>query len=119
MVASVTTAGAASALLSQLLGVEPQVVVWALIGGFFGAARAPKVGWFKAALQYLLASLLSALAATVVAKWIGNDSALRNLLAGAFSIGFYPLMSRAVERMGDVFDSALERVGIRKKGDMQ
>lgn len=112
-------ATAGSAAVSGVLGVELQVIAWSLVGGFFGAARAPprsrEARWLQygeSALQYVLASLLSALTATVVSRYLRGDSLLASLMGACFSFAFYPLTQRLVARAADTFDAALTKFGV-------
>lgn len=116
--------GSVGAAVSSLLGIDVQTIIWALIGGFFGAARAPEIKrsstlvlYLQITVQYLLACLISALAATAIGHLlnVGGLPAVRNLLASAFSFAFYPLTQRIVGRAGDIVDAGLDRLGVKKQ----
>ena len=117
--AATATAVTLGPAVSSVLGVELQVIAWALVGGFFGAARAPanrrEARWLQyteSAVQYVLASLLSALTATVASRYLSGDTLFASLLGASFSFAFYPLTQRLVARAADVFDVALSRLGV-------
>ena len=114
--------------VSRALGIDTQIIAWALVGGFFGAARAPRIDrqsrWLQSAeavVQYFAASLLSALAAAVLGRYVKPDDVLLHSLIGAgLSFMFYPITSRLVKRAGDAVDAALQvRFGVPppKEGD--
>lgn len=88
----VTSFTAVGATVSMVFGLEIQTILWALVGGFFGAALAPQMTRAKAVVRYFAACLLSALGATAALHFMKTeDTVVRNLLAGALSFGFYPL----------------------------
>lgn len=110
---AVTVVTAIGATVNAVLGVEMQAVLWAMIGGFFGAALGPAMKkWQIATIRYVFASLLSALAASWIERKIdgGTDAGLRNLIAGALSFGFYPLTQSMLRRADWVVGSLLHRL---------
>lgn len=109
---AVTVVTAIGATVNAVLGVEMQAVLWAMIGGFFGAALGPAMKkLLPATVRYVFASLLSALAASWIERKLdgGADPVLRNLIAGALSFGFYPLTQSMIRRADWVLGSLLQR----------
>lgn len=107
----VTIVTAIGASVSSALGIEFQAILWAMIGGFFGAALGPPVKQPWAFVRYCFASVLSALAASLIERKLdgGSDPAFRNLLASAISFGFYPLTKSFIAKADLIFGTFIHR----------
>lgn len=95
------TIGVLATAFTGFFFVEPSTVVWALIGSYFGAAGGPQVGWARSVAQYVLASFISALLATLVMLYFEKDvPVVRCAFAVAISIGFYQIKTHFGEQIG-------------------
>lgn len=105
--AGITLAGV-SAAVTAALGVDVTTICWALAGGWFGSSFAPKVGPIATVVQFVLASLISALAATVAAEpWSLNPTQM-HLLAAGLSMSFYALKKILFSRLGAIVERVIE-----------
>lgn len=96
--------------LVDILGVDGRVVGWALFGGWFGASFAPRMGAGRALIEFVLASLVSALAATTIAGYLGiTDQQPVRFLACAISALFYTLQHHMIARAGLLVDRLLTK----------
>jgi hypothetical protein len=90
-----------AAAFAAFFYVEPSTVVWALIGSYFGAAGGPQQGPLRSIVQYILASFISALLATVAMLWFAHDIPLvRCALAVGVAVGFYSIKQHFGEQIG-------------------
>lgn len=107
--AGVTISGVSAAVASAL-GIDVTTICWALAGGWFGSSFAPKVGPIKTVVQFLAASLISALGATVAADWWQLKPGYMHLLAASLSSSFYALKRAILARVGLALDRVLDRI---------
>lgn len=104
-------AGAVSAGVASLIGVDVATIGWALVGGWFGSAFAPKAGPTATVVQFVFASLISALAATAFAwYWLIKEPVIIHLAAAAISMSFYVLKHALLHRIGIAIDKSLNRI---------
>lgn len=99
---STTTAaaasGAAGAVFVAIVGVEPQAIVWGLVGAIFGLGLAPATGRMRAALLFVAVSLASALLGTfAAAHWHAGSAVARNAWAVGLGAVFHPLFAAVVQ----------------------
>ena len=119
--ATTATAAGVGAVVVALIGVEPQVLFWALVGCGLGVPLAPPAGRWRAALTFLLASLASALLGTFMAlEFIGPEAPAARLAVATkgvtliLGIGFHPLVSVVVGSIPDVWGGLLRRLGVKQ-----
>lgn len=117
-----TAAGAGvGAVVVALIGVEPQVLFWSLVGCGLGIPLAPPAGRARAAITFVLAALASALLGTfTAAEMIGLDAPAARLslatrgLTLVLGIGFHPLMSVVVASIPSIWEGLLRRLGAKQ-----
>lgn len=108
------------AVVVALIGVEPQVLFWSLVGCGVGVTFAPSAGRVRAALTFILAALASALLGTfVAAEMIGLEAPAARLalatkgLALILGIAFHPLLAVVVASIPSVWDGLLRKLGFK------
>lgn len=99
---TVTAGGAVAAGITAvfvaLIGIEPQGVVWSLVGAVFGLSFAPQVGRWRAALLFLAVAFAAALLGTWAADyWHAGSRIARNGWAMALAAAFHPLLAAFVQ----------------------
>lgn len=93
-----TGAAAAGALFVALIGIEPQALVWSLVGAVFGLSFAPPSGRMRAALVFLAVALASALLGTWAADYLHAGSRIaRNAWSLGIASAFHPLLAAFVQ----------------------
>lgn len=97
-----TAAGVASVTVS-MLGVEPQLLVYAACGAFVGLSSAPQTGRWRAIGTFLAVVLLSAAFGHGAADWLELQSAgAARALAGVFGLVFHPLAAVVIKTLPDL-----------------
>jgi hypothetical protein len=114
-----TAAGAGvSGVVVALIGVEPAILFWAVLGCGLGVPVAPAAGRFRATLTFVMASMASALLGTLLAsEYMVGATPARVALASkgaALIIGaaFHPLLSVVVGSIPSIWGGILRRLGI-------
>lgn len=112
MAAGETTAGAAAwgvgAFTAAYFGVEPQALVWALVGAVFGLSFAPPAGRVRALLVFVAVVLACALLGTWAAHtWFGDAPMARNGCAMAAAALFHPALATIVQAVPAVLRAVL------------
>lgn len=99
--ASTTTAtigAGAGALMLAMIGVEPQAVVWALVGAVFGSPLAPAAGRYRTVAVFVATVLACALFGTWASEyWHGGGVRARNGWAMGLAVVFHPLITVVVQ----------------------
>lgn len=91
--AAQATAAGASALFVSMVGVEPQGVIWSLIGCVIGVVLAKPAGTFYSVALFMASMFTCALCATMVAShWFHGEALVRNFFAVMFGAGFHPAL---------------------------
>ncbi len=108
-----SVAAGVTAVTLAALGVEPQALMYAAMGGFAGMAVAPNLGRIKALATFFCVMCLCAAFGTWVAQHWQASLVARNIVAGASAAVFHPLFSLAVQRLPEMFDGVLKRVGLK------
>jgi hypothetical protein len=104
-----------SAITLQLLGVEPQSLVYGAIGAGIGTTAAPALGRIRAVFMFVCIVCLCAVAGTVLAQlYWGNSNVWRNLIAGSLAAIFHPLFSAVVVKIPEALDGAMRKVGLKQ-----
>lgn len=89
--AAQATAAGTSALFVSMIGVEPQTLVWSVVGSVIGVALAKPAGRAYAVALFLAATLTCGLLATIAsAQWFDNSAMARNGLAVLLGAAFHP-----------------------------
>ena len=107
-----SVAAAAVGLTTAILGLEPQVLLFAAMGGFVGMAIPAKLGLPKAVIAFLCVMCLAGAAGTWFAQAMQSTPAARNLVAAGVAFAFQPLTAILVQRLSSVVDAALKRMGV-------
>lgn len=99
------TAAGISALIVSILGVEPQVIVWGMVGATIGASFAPPSSRLRAIAVFIAVSL----ACSALGKWgavfaFEGSATARNGLACIMAVFFHPMTTIAVQRLPDLLD---------------
>lgn len=96
--AAQTALTGASALVVSLLGVEPQGLVWALVGSTLGLSMAKPAGVLYGAALFVAASLTCALLGTMISvQWFNGGAVARNTFAVILGAAFHPLFASFIE----------------------
>ena len=118
-VQSTTAAGAGvSAVVVALIGVEPAILFWSVVGCGLGVPLAPPAGRWRATLTFVLASLASALLGTLLAtEYMVGATPDRLALASkgaalVLGIAFHPLLSVVVASIPSIWGGILRRLGL-------
>lgn len=96
------------------LGVEPQALFAAGMGAGAGMAIAPGLGRWKAAVTFLCTIGLCAVVGTWMAQAYGGGSIARNAAAAVLAAVFHPLFSVAIQRIPEIFDGLMKKVGLKQ-----
>jgi hypothetical protein len=89
--ANVVAAGA-SGLLIASLGVEPQAIVWALVGSILGLTLAKPASRAYAVALFVASTLACALFATWISdNYFAGSAGARNVCAVVLAASFHPL----------------------------
>lgn len=97
-----------------IIGIEPQGLVWSLVGAVFGLSFAPKVGRWRAALLFIAVAFAAALLGTWAAEfWHASSRTARNGWAMALGAAFHPLVAAFVQAV----PTALQALLRAKTGD--
>ena len=117
-----TAAGAAAAgvtaLFMALLGIEPQALVWGLVGAVFGLSFAPQSGRVRAALVFIAVAFAAALLGTWAAEfWHAGSRIARNGWAMALAAAFHPLLAAFVQAVPAALQALVRsRTGSNSEG---
>lgn len=112
-VAAQATAAGAAALFVAATGVEPQAVLWGLIGAIFGVTLAKPSGRFYAMAVFVAATFACALLGTLAGDYMKPGSApVRNGCALVLGAGFHPLLSAFIGAVPDLLSWA---IGVLKR----
>lgn len=102
--ASAAAAGVASVTVS-MLGVQPQLLVYAACGAFVGLMWAPPVGRWRAIGTFVAVVLLSAVSGHAAAEWLNmTATGAPRALAGVVGLLFHPLAGAAVKLLPSVME---------------
>jgi hypothetical protein len=120
-VPAATAAGAGiGAVVVALIGVEPQVLFWAVIGCGLGIPLAPPAGRWRAALTFSLAVLASAMLGTVMAAemvgWDAPPARVALITKGLTLVlgwALHPLGAVIVQSIPSVWDGLLRKLGFK------
>lgn len=112
--AVMSVAAGVAAVTLAVLGVEPQALVYAAMGGFAGMAVAQNLGRWKAVITFACVMCLCAAFGTWCAQHYGGGMVARNIVAGASAAVFHPLFSVVVQRIPDAFDGFLRKIGLKQ-----
>ena len=96
--------GVISAATLALLGVPLQPIIWALVGGFFGAGLAKPSSLLVASASYLSASLLSALIGHAVTTSLALVPLAGNMIAALTAVGFHPALTWFIQKVPDILN---------------
>lgn len=96
------------------LGVHPQALVYAALGGFIGMAFAPNLGRWKAVITFGSVMCLCAAFGTWCAAHYQGSDVLRNIVAGGSALVFHPLFSIVVQRLPEAADGFLRKIGLKQ-----
>ena len=96
MAAQAAAAGT-SAVFVSIVGVEPQAIVWGLVGSILGVTLAKPSGRAYAILLFIAATLTCALLGTVTGAYFAPGSPLvRNSCTVVIGAIFHPLLSALI-----------------------
>lgn len=115
-VANATIAGA-SAMIFAALGVEPQAIVWAIVGSILGVTFAPPTGRLYAVALFVAATMSCALLATGVSNaYFAGAPIPRNISAVMLAAVFHPALKAFIERIGMLVGAWIEAIAKRIGG---
>lgn len=102
--ASAAAAGVASVTVS-MLGVEPQLLVYAACGAFVGLMYAPPAGRWRAIGVFCAVVLLAAAFGHAAAEyWAMTGAGAPRAMAGVVGLVFHPLLGAAVRAIPAVLE---------------
>lgn len=110
-------AGVAAVVVS-LVGVEPQVLLFAAVGCALNMPATKKAGRARAVLMFLCTVFASSLLGTIAANEVASAAARVATLSKGFSLGiawaFHPLGKAILDRVPEIIGGILRIVGISK-----
>lgn len=108
--AVVTTAGA---VVVAAIGVDPQALLWALIGAVIGLSFAPPAAWWRAVLLFLAVVMVCALFGTWASvEAFDGSTVARNAMAAGIAIVFHPMLAAAVSQAAAALAALRRRIGM-------
>lgn len=114
---TIAIAAAASALIVELLGVEPQTLAWSMVGAIFGSSLAPPAGRFRQVLVFGGVVLASSLLGSVIAEALGHSSMRwRNVWCFIFGGLFHVIAATVVTEVPGIVRSLLQIILTRRGG---
>jgi hypothetical protein len=117
--AQVTMTGA-SALIVSLLGVEPQGLLYAVVGSTLGTSLAKPAGFFRGIAVFIAATLVCALLGTLIAdQWWRGAPLARNVATTLLGMAFHPLFSAFIEAVPGLVQACKDFVIRRVFGGTQ
>jgi hypothetical protein len=88
--------------------VEPQALVWALVGAIFGLGFAPPAGRVRALLVFVAVVLACALIGTWASEvWFGGAPMARNACAMCAAALFHPVLAAVVQAVPAILQAIL------------
>jgi hypothetical protein len=100
-----------SALFVALLGVEPQAIVWSLVGCVLGVTLAKPASRLYTVFLFLAATLACALWGTMASDHFFGGSALaRNSISVLLGAVFHPLLAAVIGTIPGIVTWGAERV---------
>lgn len=101
-----------------VLGVNPQVLLYAGVGAGFGMLATPAESRGRAVAFFALTTLSGALLAQIAARhFFGSDEMWRNGTGLVMGLVFPALRDRAMHAAPIVLDGLLRRLGLIRDGD--
>lgn len=98
-------------MLVAALGVEPQAVIWAIVGSILGVIFAPPTGKLYAVAMFAAATLTCALVATYIsAEWFSGGHLQRNVAAVLLAASFHPALKKGIERFSEAVGAGIDRL---------
>ncbi len=106
-----------SAMLVSALGVEPQAIIWAIVGSIIGVIAAPPTGKLYACAMFLAATLMCALFGTWVShEYFAGAAIQRNMAACMLAALFHPIIKKLLESVGTVVGAWIARIASTLEG---
>lgn len=104
-------AGGTSAMLFAAFGIEPQALIWALVGSVLGVTFAPASGRLYAIAMFVAATMTCALIATWASiRYLDGDPLSRNLVAVLSAAIFHPALKKTIDKIGDFIGAFIDRM---------
>lgn len=101
------------AMLLATFGIEPQALVWGLVGATLGATFAPKeASRLRAACVFTCTALAAALVGTVGAEHLHLGAIWRNLMALGSAAVMHPALTAVVGQIPSLVTAVRNRVGL-------
>lgn len=92
----------ATALILATIGLEPQAIVWGLVGSVLGVALAKPSTRLYSAVLFLAATLTCALLGSVLAaEYFAGKVMPRNITIVAIGVAFHPLLQAFIAAIPD------------------
>ena len=111
---TVATAAATSfgAMVLAAIGVEPQALVWALVGAVFGVAWAPPAGRLRSMMVFIAVVLVCALGGTLASDmWHVGGHTARNLWSAGLAAIFHPLLAAFIQAIPTLLQAFIRAKG--------
>lgn len=87
-----------AALFVAFVGVEPQALIWGIVGAVIGLTFAPPTGRVRAAMVFGAVAFASAALGTWASEyWHGGSHVARNAWAMVIATVFHPLFAAVVQ----------------------
>ncbi len=102
-----------AAITLTTLGVEPQSLLYAMMGGFVGLLAAPQLGRWKSIVIFVSVMCLCAAVGTWVAQSYSYPHVARNAIAGVLAAVFHPAFAVVVQKLPDIFDGFMKKAGLK------
>lgn len=112
---TIAIAAMASALVVEMLGVEPQTLAWSMVGAIFGSSLAPPAGRLRQVLVFGGVVLASSLLGSVVAEALGHSSMRwRNVWCFIFGGLFHVIAAVVVTEVPGIVRAILQLLLTRR-----
>lgn len=110
--ASATAAGVGAAVVA-VIGIDPQALLWAFVGGSIGITFAAPAGRWRAAVVFVAVVFSCAqLGSWMAWHLFGDDRLARNGCPLLLGMAFHPLLSASVAAIPGIVKGALRRIGV-------
>ena len=96
-VAAQSALGGGVALFIVLTGLDPQAVVWGVMGSTVGVVFSKSTGRFYGFFLFFAAAFISALSGTVISDlWFSGGNTWRNFATALVGVGFHQLIAAGI-----------------------
>jgi len=96
------------ALFVAVLGVEPQAIIWSLVGSVIGVVLAKPSGRFYAVALFIAATLSCALIGTAAAQSFQWGNTGRNAFSAVMGVCFHPALAALISEVPTIIKAIVD-----------